>query len=140
MGIFDGVMGGQGGLTNKEYETFMEQRRIENAVLAHQAQQAQNYNHLYGQLGQAAQAGAVQGLGYAAAQQMEAEFNPNDHEAWTMSMSALVNLWRAKFMDAWIIYTWSEHDKFWQQAYTRLNDMSKFERAPGNWVRLREDA
>ena len=75
------------------------------------------------------------------AQQREIdEFDPNKHEAWAMPMSALINLWRAKFLDEWVIVRTHEMEPFWQAGFTRLNRANKFEEAPGQWVRLKEDA
>ena len=78
---------------------------------------------------------------YKAAQQASVEeFDPNKHEAWTMSMSTLVNLWRAKYLDEWLIFNTNVLDSFWRQAYVRLKMAHKFEEAPGQWMRLKEDA
>jgi hypothetical protein len=75
-----------------------------------------------------------------AQQAMVDEFNPNKHEAWTMPMSALVNLWRAKYLDEWVLVYADKLEPFWQQAWSRLSGANKFERSPGQWIRLREDA
>ena len=78
---------------------------------------------------------------YQAAQQASVEeFDPNKHEAWTMSMSTLVNLWRAKYLDEWLIFNTNVLDAFWREAYVRLKMAHKFEEAPGQWHRLKEDA
>lgn len=75
------------------------------------------------------------------AQQREIDdFDPNKNEAWAMPMSALVNLWRAKFLDEWVIVRSYEMEPFWQAGFMRLHRANKFEESPGQWVRLKEDA
>lgn len=149
MGIFDGFKGGQGGIAEQ-------QKQYEKAV--ERAEQDRRVKEEYARQMMGAQQGVIQGGAYhgqgllqqqyqqaqlqAAMQQAKQaeEFDPNKLEAWTMPMSALVNLWRAKFLDEWVIVRTRELEPFWQAGFTRLNRASKFEEAPGQWVRLREDA
>ena len=133
--------------TAEEYAKYMNQLR--NAEIAEQQQKQMLYaqqqaNNLYGhsQLAQAQRLSgmsAALGQGYGP-QEPEKEFNPNDHEAWTMAMSTLVNLWRSKYLDEWVLPGSRQSDEFWHQAYRRLAEAGKFERAPGSYIRLREDA
>mgnify|MGYP003338170628 FL=1 len=70
-------------------------------------------------------------------------FNPNMHEAWSTSLSQLVNLWRTKFGDVWIDVSEFEED-FWVEASKRLHGANKLEdtnkTSTTPWVKLREDA
>lgn len=74
----------------------------------------------------------------AYAKQAKSTFDPNKEEAFQVPMSQLVTLWQAKFNDAWVDMG-IEHEKFWHQAWRRLNNADMFETVEG-WVRLREDA
>lgn len=127
MGIFDGIKGGQGGLANAHQGTFSEWESKQRLAAAQGQQNA--YGTQQGLLAQQ----------YTAAARPEADFNPNDHEAWSMAMSTLVNLWRSKYLDAWVL-PGNRSDEFWHHAYRRLAEAGKFERAPGSYIRLREDA
>lgn len=150
MGIFDGLRGGQGELADLQAQYETAAQRAEQDRLAKE-------EHARQMMG--ARPGAILGSSYQAqtatgqnllmqaynqakmAQQREIEeFDPNKHEAWTMSMSALVNLWRAKFLDEWVIVRTHEMEPFWQQAWSRLSGADKFEESPGRWHRLKEDA
>lgn len=99
----------------------------------HPVQPSQYQHQLLQQQYQAAQARMAQ-------QAMIDDFNPNKHEAWTMPMSALVNLWRAKYLDEWVLVHADKLEPFWQQAWSRLSGADKFEESPGRWHRLKEDA
>lgn len=142
MGIFDGIAASKAALdTEAEYNKYMEQARMAQQQEMQRRIQAQNQmlGAPYGLANQQGQNLLAQH--YAAAQQTaipEADFNPNDHEVWVMAMSTLVNLWRSKYLDAWVLPT--PGDDFWRQAYRRLAEAGKFERAPGSYIRLREDA
>lgn len=68
----------------------------------------------------------------------KSSFDPNKEEAFQVPMSQLVTLWQAKFNDTWVDMG-IEHEKFWHQAWRRLNNADMFETVEG-WVRLREDA
>ena len=68
--------------------------------------------------------------------------NPNDCEAYSMPLSALVNLWRAKYGDKWVDVSEID-DEFWSDASARLHRNSKMEEADFNyepWARLKENA
>lgn len=70
------------------------------------------------------------------------EFNPNKHEAWSIPLSQLVNLWQAKFGDVWVDVS-DLDDDFWPEASGRLHRNNKMELCDhGNtpWARLKEDA
>lgn len=70
------------------------------------------------------------------------EFNPNKHEAWSIPLSQLVNLWQAKYGDKWIDVS-DLDDAFWPEASARLhmnNKMEAYDRDSTPWARLKEDA
>jgi hypothetical protein len=70
------------------------------------------------------------------------EFNPNKHEAWSISLSQLVNLWQAKFGDVWVDVS-DLDDEFWPEASARLHlnyKMETYDRENTPWARLKEDA
>lgn len=143
MGIFDGITASKAALdTEAEYNKYMEQARMAKQQELQRRIHAQNQmlgignNHAQGLYGTQPNLAAQQ---YTAAARPEADFNPNDHEAWTMAMSTLVNLWRSKYLDAWVL-PGNRSDEFWHHAYRRLAEAGKFERAPGSYIRLREDA
>lgn len=69
-------------------------------------------------------------------------FNPNTHEAWSIPLSQLVNLWQAKYGDTWIDVS-DLDDAFWPEASARLhmnNKMEAYDRDSTPWARLKEDA
>ena len=71
-------------------------------------------------------------------------FNPNNHPVYSIPLSELVNLWRAKFGDTWIDVSELDDD-FWEDASARLHTNKKMEELnhhSGNtpWARLKEDA
>ena len=71
-------------------------------------------------------------------------FNPNKNPVWSIPLSELVNLWRARFGDTWIDVSEIEDD-FWSDASARLHTNKKMEELnhhSGNtpWARLKEDA
>ena len=71
-------------------------------------------------------------------------FNPNKHPVYSIPLSQLVNLWRAKFGDTWIDVSELDDD-FWSDASARLHQNKKMEELnhhSGNtpWARLKEDA
>jgi hypothetical protein len=69
-------------------------------------------------------------------------FNPNAHEAWSIPLSQLVNLWQAKYGDTWIDVS-DLDDAFWPEASARLhmnNKMEAYDRDSTPWARLKEDA
>jgi hypothetical protein len=70
------------------------------------------------------------------------EFNPNSHEAWSIPLSQLVNLWQAKYGDKWIDVS-DLDDAFWPEASARLHlnyKMETYDRENTPWARLKEDA
>ena len=131
----------------EEYAKYMEQARqaqqheINRRIQAQSPLLGMGYGlaNQQGALGQPNLQGAfAQHAAAPLTAQKEVDFNPNDHEVWVMAMSTLVNLWRSKYLDAWVLPT--PGDDFWRQAYRRLAEAGKFERAPGSYIRLREDA
>ena len=69
-------------------------------------------------------------------------FNPNTHEAWSIPLSQLVNLWQAKYGDTWVDVS-DLDDDFWPEASARLHlnyKMETYDRENTPWARLREDA
>lgn len=70
------------------------------------------------------------------------QFNPNSHEAWSIPLSQLVNLWQAKFGDVWVDVS-DLDDDFWPEASARLHlnyKMETYDRENTPWARLKEDA
>lgn len=71
-------------------------------------------------------------------------FNPNKNPVWSIPLSELVNLWRARFGDTWIdVSELEEH--FWLDASARLHQNKKMEELNHRttstpWSRLKEDA
>ena len=71
-------------------------------------------------------------------------FNPNNDPVYSIPLSQLVNLWRAKFGDTWIDVSELEED-FWSDASARLHSNKKMEELNHHtdttpWSRLKEDA
>jgi hypothetical protein len=71
-------------------------------------------------------------------------FNPNNNPVYSIPLSELVNLWRAKFGDTWIDVSEIEDD-FWSDASARLHSNKKMEELNHHsdnspWARLKEDA
>ena len=71
-------------------------------------------------------------------------FNPNNDPVYSIPLSELVNLWRAKFGDTWIDVSELEED-FWSDASARLHTNKKMEELNHHsdnspWARLKEDA
>lgn len=64
-------------------------------------------------------------------------FNPNEIEAYKISLSNLVTLWQAKFGDEWVS---KFEDDFWADAMFRLEAAGKLEVAKHVWYRIKEDA
>ena len=70
-------------------------------------------------------------------------FNPNTNPVYSMPLSELVNLWRAKYQDTWVDVSEIE-EPFWVDASSRLHQNKKMEeisRIDSNtpWARLREE-
>ena len=71
-------------------------------------------------------------------------FNPNNHPVYSIPLSELVNLWRAKYGDTWVDVSEIEDD-FWSDASARLHTNKKMEELNHHsdnspWARLKEDA
>jgi hypothetical protein len=71
-------------------------------------------------------------------------FNPNNEPVYSIPLSELVNLWRAKFGDTWVDVSEIEDD-FWSDASARLHTNKKMEELNHHsdnspWARLKEDA
>jgi hypothetical protein len=71
-------------------------------------------------------------------------FNPNNDPVYSIPLSELVNLWRAKYGDTWIDVSEIEED-FWSDASARLHTNKKMEELNHHsdnspWSRLKEDS
>jgi hypothetical protein len=71
-------------------------------------------------------------------------FNPNEEPVYTIPLSELVNLWRARYGDTWVDVSEIEED-FWSDASARLHTNKKMEELNHHtdttpWSRLKEDA
>jgi hypothetical protein len=71
-------------------------------------------------------------------------FNPNKDPVYSIPLSELVNLWRAKYGDTWVDVSEIEDD-FWSDASARLHTNKKMEELNHHsdnspWARLKEDA
>jgi len=71
-------------------------------------------------------------------------FNPNKDPVYSIPLSELVNLWRARFGDTWVDVSELEED-FWCDASARLHTNKKMEELNHHsdttpWSRLKEDA
>lgn len=99
---------------------------------SYQDQLAQQYTNNLAQ----SMVGAQQAIAGGVYQQAMKPFNPNDIEAYNVSMSNLVTLWQAKFGDTWVELF---NDEFWTHALKRLNNANKLEQVSG-WYRIKEDA
>jgi hypothetical protein len=71
-------------------------------------------------------------------------FNPNKNPVYSIQLSELVNLWRAKFGDLWVDVSEIE-EEFWEEASSRLHQNQMMETINHHsdttpWSRLKEDA
>ena len=71
-------------------------------------------------------------------------FNPNNDPVYSIPLSELVNLWRARYGDTWVDVSEIEDD-FWSDASARLHSNKKMEELNHHsdnspWARLKEDA
>jgi hypothetical protein len=71
-------------------------------------------------------------------------FNPNKDPVYSIPLSELVNLWRARFGDTWVDVSELEDD-FWCDASARLHTNKLMEELNHHsdttpWSRLKEDA
>ena len=72
------------------------------------------------------------------------QFNPNNDPVYSIPLSELVNLWRARYGDTWVDVSEIEDD-FWSDASARLHTNKKMEELNHHsdnspWARLKEDA
>lgn len=145
MGIFDGVLGGQGGIAaqnrlggvptesmNDAYNNHIQKLQDEELQRQQYAMQANVYSQ---QLAQSMM-NTKQAVAQSAYQQTMKPFNPNELGAYQIPLSQLVTLWRAKYGDEWV-ETFDE--EFWQDALSRLKVADKLETAR-HWFRIKEDA
>lgn len=71
-------------------------------------------------------------------------FNPNKNPVYSIPLSELVNLWRARYGDTWVDVSEIE-DVFWEEASSRLHTNNMMEIINHHtdttpWSRLKEDA
>ena len=71
-------------------------------------------------------------------------FNPNKNPVYSIPLSELVNLWRARYGDTWIDVSEIE-EEFWEEASSRLHQNQMMETINHHsdttpWSRLKEDA
>ena len=71
-------------------------------------------------------------------------FNPNKDPVYSIPLSELVNLWRARYGDTWVDVSELEED-FWVDASARLHQNKMMEEINHHsdttpWSRLKEDA
>ena len=72
------------------------------------------------------------------------QFNPNEDPVYTIPLSELVNLWRARYGDTWVDVS-DIDEEFWSDASARLHSNKKMEELNHHsdttpWSRLKEDA
>lgn len=110
-----------------------------NARASQYAQNAAQQWMITGGLGMyQSQQGVMQGV--KAMQEKAPKFDPNTSPAYQMELSALCDLWRAKYGDKWV-----EHlnryntvdERFWADATERLGAAGMLEMCRG-WLRLKE--
>jgi hypothetical protein len=124
MGIFDGVLGGQGGIAAASNSLGQIKECTEDELQRqYLAMQANVYSQQLAQSMMNAKQAAIN------------PFNPNGNAAYTMSMSNLSTLWRAKYGDEWVEVF---DEDFWRDARARMSKAGMFEEAHG-WFRLKED-
>lgn len=71
-------------------------------------------------------------------------FNPNKNPVYSIPLSELVNLWRARYGDMWIDVSEIE-EEFWEEASSRLHQNQMMETINHHsdttpWSRLKEGA
>lgn len=151
MGIFDGVLGGQGGLTKSEkdmYNNHMEHIRVQESEMLRQKYEAQAlmnqdnlaqssmYTHQLAQSMAQTKQAMLQNVYGSAIKGQTKPFNPNEDAAYTTPLSQLVTLWQANYGDKWVEMF---EDDFWNSARVRLHNNDKLE-GVGGWYRIKEDA
>jgi len=70
--------------------------------------------------------------------------NPNKNPVYSIPLSELVNLWRARYGDTWVDVSEIE-EEFWEEASSRLHQNNLMEAINHHsdttpWSRLKEDA
>ena len=133
MGIFDGVLGGQGGIAAASNSLGQMKECTEDELeRQHLAMQANLYSQQLAQSMMNAKHATIQG----AYQKAVKPFDPNAQEAYKIPLSNLVTLWQAKYGDEWVQ---TSEEEFWHDAAYRLKEAGKFEVAKGTWYRIKED-
>ena len=71
-------------------------------------------------------------------------FNPNKNPVYSIPLSELVNLWRARYGDTWVDVSEIE-EEFWEEASSRLHQNNLMEELNHHsdttpWSRLKEGA
>lgn len=71
-------------------------------------------------------------------------FNPNKNPVYSIPLSELVNLWRARYGDTWVDVSEIE-EEFWEEASSRLHQNNLMEAINHHsdttpWSRLKEGA
>ena len=72
------------------------------------------------------------------------QFNPNEDPVYTIPLSELINLWRARYGDTWVDVS-DIDEEFWSDASARLHSNKMMEEINHHtdttpWSRLKEDA
>lgn len=73
----------------------------------------------------------------------ETPTNPNKSEAYQAPLSTVINMWRAKYGDEWVVeyatmYGEEPPGQFYVDAFRRLRDNELFEVYNNAWFRLKE--
>ena len=146
MGIFDGVAGGQGGLTKDDAAYQQQVRRMEMEMEKQKYIEKEKRYRQAMNMAQTSMLGqqqfAHQGLGGVQAPKARTpipRFNPNDSEAFQIPMSQLITMWRLKHGEEWFDGQQIRKEDFYDAAFERLNRAQLFESFEG-WYRLKEDA
>ena len=131
MGIFDGVLGGQGGIAAASNSLGQIKECTEDELQRqYSAMQASAYAQQLAQSMMQTKQAMAQGA-YAK------PFDTNTQEAYKIPLSNLVTLWQAKYGDEWVQ---TSEEEFWHDAAYRLKEAGKFEVAKGTWYRIKEEA
>lgn len=133
MGLFDGTS--QKKLSAQQMQMHIEEQKIRAALYQqrqYEDKEAQKLRNMYNQAAQT-------GLTSPSAMQKQERFNPNNSEAYQVSLPHLVAMWQAKHGDAWVDTNVPYDAKdFYAHAYNRLFENGLFERVEG-WARLKEN-
>lgn len=147
MGLFDGTS--QKKLSAQQMQMEMEEAKIRAALYQQKQYEEKAEQKLRNMYNQAAQTGltsptnpnvigAKLGRNYGPQTPIE-RFNPNNSEAYQVSLSHLVTMWQAKHGDVWVdVETPYDAKDFYSHAYNRLFENGLFERVEG-WARLKEN-